>query len=103
MVGHSYHDGQAVFNNLPAVQEGDQATVTTDCGTLVYQAVKVDRNVPKKDYPHTIASYVNNFSGSPRLMTTTCSGRWNIWKRSHDDVTVIEWKLIKFIPKRGGK
>lgn len=95
MVGHTWHNGTAVFNGLSKVRPGDTATVVTTCGTLTYRALR-SQSVSKKSYPYTLAVYVNDFYGAPRLFTTTCSGNWDWLAQTHLDVTVVEWKPVGF-------
>lgn len=88
MNGHTYLDGSAVFNGLSTIKVGDPVVVTVPAGRIAYDVQSV-RQVGKADYPRVMADAVNDFSGPPRLVLTTCSGDWDPTRRTHLDVTVV--------------
>lgn len=93
--GHNYHDGTGVFSDLPAVQVGDEAIVTTESGTRLKYVATRKLTVPQGLFGQ-IKDEVYAVEGLHQLVLVTCDG----WDGStHEDTTIV---FFKFVGEQGG-
>lgn len=92
--GHTYRNGSAIFREdfSTTVEDGQLIHLIQDNGsTCSYRVDRVWRDVNSEfGYPRLVTSqHLYDFSGPERLLLVTCSGSWNSFSQSYDDVSVL--------------
>lgn len=95
-LGHKWEGGEAIFNKMPEVQEGDTFVVigTDSSGkatTLTFKAIKIESKIPK-DNPDALKYTIENNPPGSRLAVVTCTGTLD--NNGHIENTVFFYSLV---------